>query len=64
MAPVHFAVPYGVQYELEGPKNVSSENSGILCYGAVLCGRWLLTFRRNLQVPSANRNLYKHGREN
>jgi hypothetical protein len=61
MVPVHFAVPYGVQYELERPKNVSSENSGLLCYGAVLCGRW---FRRNLQLPSANRNLYKNRREN
>ena len=64
MAAVHFAVLYGMQYELEGPKNVSSENSVLLCYGAVLCGRWLLTFRINLQLPSANRNLYKHRREN
>jgi len=39
MAPVHFAVPYGVQYELEGQKNIRSEISGLLCYGAVLCGR-------------------------
>ena len=55
MAPVYFVALCGIENELEGPKNVSSENSG-LCYGAVVCGRWLLTFRRNLKLPSANRN--------
>jgi hypothetical protein len=41
-------------------EKVSSENSGLLFEDAMVCGKWLLTLRRNLQLPSENRNLYIH----
>lgn len=56
VAPVLIAVLDAKYYEIKGLKNASSENSGLLCYGAVVCGRWLPTFRRKLQTLSANRD--------